>query len=136
MSDNRTLEFLKGVLIGGVLGAVAALLYAPKSGRETREELGHKMDDLYSKAREEYEASLERAKRSYDSTISRLKDLENTAKVRAQEVEELVEDVLDKSKDRVEHSRSRLKSAVDAAKNAFREEKENKNDAGEDTSGS
>ena len=34
--------------------------YAPESGRETREELGGRMDDVYAKAREEYEASLER----------------------------------------------------------------------------
>ncbi|MCB0301708.1 MAG: YtxH domain-containing protein, partial [Calditrichaeota bacterium] len=37
MSDSRALEFIKGLLIGGAVGAVAALLYAPKSGRETRE---------------------------------------------------------------------------------------------------
>jgi hypothetical protein len=29
MSDNRTIEFLKGLVLGGVVGAVVALLYAP-----------------------------------------------------------------------------------------------------------
>ena len=132
MSDNRTLEFVKGVLIGGAIGAIAALLYAPKSGRETREELGGRVDDLYSKAREEYEVSLERAKRSYDSTISRLKELEDSAMIKAKEMEEVVGEVIVDGKDRVDHSRSRLKSAMDAAKNAFREEKEKGEDAGEE----
>ncbi len=123
MSDNRTLEFVKGVLIGGALGAIAALLYAPKSGRETREDLSGRMEDMYSKAREEYDTSLERARKSYDNTISRLKELENSAKVKAEEVEEIVGDVVEKGKERVDHSRGRLKDALDAAKNAFKEEK-------------
>ncbi len=132
MSDNRTLEFVKGVLIGGALGAVAALLYAPKSGRETREELSGRMDDMYAKAREEYDSSLERARKSYENTISRLKELENSAKVKAEEVEEIVGDVVEKGKEQVEHSRGRLKDALDAAKNAFKEEK-NKNSDGDGT---
>ena len=134
MSDSRALEFIKGLLIGGAVGAVAALLYAPKSGRETREELGGRMDDVYAKAREEYEASLERARRSYDSTISRIKDLENTAKAKAEEMEEVVGDVIDQGKDRVENSRGRLKDALDAARNAFREDKEQSTDSDEDKS--
>ena len=31
--------FLKGLLLGGTIGAVLALLYAPKSGREMREDI-------------------------------------------------------------------------------------------------
>ncbi|MCB0262075.1 MAG: YtxH domain-containing protein [Calditrichia bacterium] len=134
MSDSRALEFIKGLLIGGAVGAVAALLYAPKSGRETREELGGRMDDVYAKAREEYEASLERARRSYDSTISRIKDLENTAKAKAEEMEEVVGDVIDQGKDRVENSRGRLKDALDAARNAFREDKEQSTDSDDEKS--
>ena len=94
MSDNRTLEFIKGLIVGGAIGAIAAILYAPKSGRETRQELAGKVDDIYSKAREEYEASLEHAKRTYES------------------------------KEHVGESKNRLKTALDAAKNAFKEEKE------------
>ena len=134
MSDSRALEFIKGLLIGSAVGPVAALLYAPKSGRETREELGGRMDDVYAKAREEYEASLERARRSYDSTISRIKDLENTAKAKAEEMEEVVGDVIDQGKDRVENSRGRLKDALDAARNAFREDKEQSTDSDDEKS--
>ncbi|MCB0292558.1 MAG: YtxH domain-containing protein, partial [Calditrichaeota bacterium] len=51
MSDNRGLDFLKGFLVGGAMGAIIALLYAPKSGRETREDLGGKVGDMYEKAK-------------------------------------------------------------------------------------
>ena len=35
-----------GLIIGGVIGAAVALLYAPKSGKETREELLAQLDDV------------------------------------------------------------------------------------------
>ncbi|MGH2119773.1 YtxH domain-containing protein, partial [Aerococcus sp. L_32] len=38
MSRN-TGSFLLGAIIGGTAGAVAALLFAPKSGREFRDDL-------------------------------------------------------------------------------------------------
>lgn len=48
MSENR--GFLKGLLAGGLIGAALALLYAPKSGRETREDLKRKSRELYDDA--------------------------------------------------------------------------------------
>ena len=38
--------FLAGVGVGALIGAAAGLLLAPKAGTETREELGHKLDDI------------------------------------------------------------------------------------------
>lgn len=48
MSENR--GFLKGLLAGGLIGAAFALLYAPKTGRETREDLKRKSRELYDEA--------------------------------------------------------------------------------------
>ncbi len=123
MSDHRTLDFLKGLFIGGAVGAIVALLYAPKSGKETREEIGRKVDDLYDRAREEYEESMTKARRAYDSAITRLKDLEVDARKKAEEVEDIVDDIIEKGKTTVEGSKGRLKDALDAAKSAFKEEK-------------
>ena len=47
-------DFLKGFLLGGLIGSVIALLYAPKSGKETREEISQKAEELAHKAKEEY----------------------------------------------------------------------------------
>lgn len=38
--------FLAGVGVGALIGAAAGLLLAPKPGSETREDLGHKIDEL------------------------------------------------------------------------------------------
>lgn len=124
MSDRSTLEFLKGIIVGGAIGAIVGILYAPKSGKETREELSGKMDDLYTRAQEEYEQSLEKARNTYENAISRLKTLEENAKKKVGEVEELVEDVVEQGKTTVDNNRGRLKKALNAAKDAYKEEKE------------
>lgn len=50
MSDrddqNMLLNVLAGIGIGAIIGAVAGILLAPKPGRETREELGARFNDL------------------------------------------------------------------------------------------
>jgi len=48
--ENEGMGFYKGVLIGGVIGAVVSLLFAPKSGRELRSDIGRKSKELYDDA--------------------------------------------------------------------------------------
>ena len=55
MSDRGD-GFFKGFVIGGIIGAVAGILLAPKSGRETREDLGEEagedlMEEVYQRHR-------------------------------------------------------------------------------------
>jgi gas vesicle protein len=86
MSDKST-EFFKGLLIGGMAGAILGILYAPKSGRETREEIVHKTEDLLSKAKEDYEKALEVSKKTYESALKRLRDRELLAKEKVERME-------------------------------------------------
>ncbi len=41
--------FLLGALVGGAVGAITALLFAPKPGRELRDELSYRSKDLFEK---------------------------------------------------------------------------------------
>ena len=59
--------FLSGLLIGGLLGAGIALLLAPKSGQETRDELMGHSAELLARASE----LAERARESADELVSR-----------------------------------------------------------------
>jgi gas vesicle protein len=42
---NALMYLLAGFGLGALLGAVAGILFAPKSGSETRKELGGKLDE-------------------------------------------------------------------------------------------
>jgi len=60
-------NFLKGLIIGGLIGAVAALLLAPKSGKETRADICNKTEELLKVAREEYDKGLEKTSEVFET---------------------------------------------------------------------
>jgi gas vesicle protein len=49
-SGNYVKGFFTGVILGGFVGAITALLLAPKSGIELRRDLAEKSSELYDKA--------------------------------------------------------------------------------------
>ena len=62
MSENRNCSLLSGLLIGGLVGVIAGLFYAPRSGRETREDLSGKAKDMACRLQGEYDGALEKGK--------------------------------------------------------------------------
>jgi gas vesicle protein len=44
-------DCIKGLLVGGLIGAVLGILYAPRSGRETREDILNSTEELLEKAK-------------------------------------------------------------------------------------
>ena len=122
MSD-RAGDFLKPKFIGGLVGAVIGILYAPKSGKETREEIGKKAEELLAKAKEEYEQALEKSRKTYETAVSRLKKIEEVAREKVGELETKAGEMVDKGKVSLEDNKSRLKKAIDAGVEAFKEEK-------------
>ncbi|MEI7639467.1 MAG: YtxH domain-containing protein [Syntrophus sp. (in: bacteria)] len=122
MSD-RVGDFLKGLVIGGLAGAVIGILYAPKSGKETREEIGKKAEELLAKAKEEYEQALENSRKTYETAVSRLKKIEEAAREKVGDLESRAGEMVEKGKVSLEDNKSRLKKAIDAGVEAFKEEK-------------
>lgn len=59
-------KFTVGALIGIVAGVIGGILTAPKSGRDTRDELKHKAVDLEHKAEGYVERSERAAKGALD----------------------------------------------------------------------
>jgi len=114
---------LKGVLIGGVIGAVMGILYAPKSGRETREDISRKAEELVAKAKEEYEQALEKSRKTYETAVSRLKKIEEAAREKVGELEAKAGTMVEKGKESLEDNKGRLKRAIDAGVEAYKEEK-------------
>jgi gas vesicle protein len=44
-----TNDLIKGLVVGALAGLVLGILYAPKSGRETREDIIKSTEELYNK---------------------------------------------------------------------------------------
>ncbi len=105
MSDDNSASKMAYFLAGMGLGAVVALLFAPRSGKETREFISHKAEEG-----REYLTHKAEEGREFVSTRSR--------ELRAQ-----AEQVVDKAKDVVSKQKEQLSAALEAGKHAYQEEK-------------
>jgi gas vesicle protein len=106
MSDDDrssgTAGILLSFLMGALSGAALAILYAPRSGRETREMLGDKLRETAERSRRVGEETLEKGRAMAEDASA----------------------YVDRQRDALETRRDRLAAAVEAGRQAYRDEKE------------
>jgi len=61
MSEKDNHNTFLAFILGGVIGAILGILFAPRSGKETREKLGILFEDLSEKAENILEEGKEKA---------------------------------------------------------------------------
>jgi len=114
MSDRDEFgAFLVGFIVGGLSGAVVALLFAPQTGEETRAIIKDKSIELRDRAQQTAEEALARAEAAAQEARARADELARQLKERGQEV---YSDVRDRSMAAVDDVRERGKSAVEAVR--------------------
>jgi len=86
MSENNK-DLLVGLFIGGLIGAAMGVLFAPKSGKETREDIVNKANELFDKAKAEYEKGVERSKAAYEAAVKKVKGMGKSLEEKAEEGE-------------------------------------------------
>ena len=118
--SNQIEGFIKGIIVGGVMGAVIGILYAPQSGRKTREDINRKTEELLTKAKKEYEATLKKSNKAYESAVKELKHLESSTKEKVREMEGKVDELTELGKEAFHDTKGHLTKAVTAAVHAFR----------------
>jgi gas vesicle protein len=107
MSDRDEFgAFLVGFIVGGLSGAVVALLFAPQSGDETRALIRDKSIELRDKAQISAEEAIARAEAAAADARARADDLARQLRERGQVV---VDDVRERGKGAMEAVRSKVK---------------------------
>ena len=124
MSDNSTRNMLVGFLSGAVVGGVIALLYAPKPGKELRGDIRRKGGELA----EDIEGYLQEAQDKARTIINEGKEkssaLISDAKRKADTLLEDAEHILTDARARVSQEGGKIKSAVKAGVDAYKEERD------------
>ncbi len=78
--------FFLGVLFGGLAGAVAALLFAPQSGEETRAVIRDKAIELKEKASETLGETLTQAEKTANEAVKKAEIALKTAQTKTSQV--------------------------------------------------
>ena len=114
--DANTTTKLTYLLIGGGIGAVIALLFAPKSGTELREDIADATRKGIEKSKETAAQLQERAGEYYEVGRERATEMYQTAQEKAGEFSE-------KAKSAAARTANPFTAAVDAGKEAYVAEK-------------
>jgi gas vesicle protein len=104
-NDDRsggTAGVVLSFMVGALSGAALAILFAPRSGRETREMLGEKLRETTERGRNVGEQALQKGREAAEDAAR----------------------YMDRQRDALERRRERLASAVEAGRQAYRDEKE------------
>jgi gas vesicle protein len=72
-------ELFKGFVIGGVLGALAGIFFAPKSGKELRSDLKERGSEVLKDAKEIYADASTKAKEIIEEATHQAKELRKEA---------------------------------------------------------
>ena len=105
---NNPLRLLLGLLAGGLAGVVTMLLFAPQSGKQTRDQIGQKTIELRDQTNKKIEKAVAQVRSKTDKLTSEVQD-------KAEELKQLGQDKLVEQLDRVSAALDTGKTAVEAA---------------------
>ena len=77
--EETKFNFFKGLLIGGALGALAGILFAPKSGKELRSDIKEKGNKILKDGKDIYADASTKAKEIIGEVKHQAKDLKKEA---------------------------------------------------------
>lgn len=133
---NSNLRNLSYLLIGGGIGATIALLFAPKSGSEMREDISfaanngvQKTKETVSKLRENannyYESARENAANYYETAKGKANDIYNTVAIKAEELADKSKQLPEVAESFVEEKIEQIDSAVQTQEKEFKKKANN-----------
>lgn len=103
--NNNVVSFIKGVALGAAVGAAIGVLFAPKSGKETRQDIS----DAASKAKEKVEASLKK-------TYSDLGELADKASIKASELKGKAKTELEKLSEQARNAQAKVRETISSVR--------------------
>lgn len=104
-------------LIGAGIGAITALLFAPKSGEELRSDIADATKKGLDYARDTGRDLGERAGDYYHERVEQVADLSSRSR-------EAVTDLTDRGRDLLTRQKSQFAAAIEAGKQGYREAKQ------------
>ena len=123
--DGLAKGLLIGFIAGSALGAIVALLYAPKTGKEMRADIKEKANDIRDDVADKLKFARKKASEIINDGKRRSDDIITEAKERAGSILTDADKMLSDAKERAGEEAGKVKTAFRAGVDAYKSEKEN-----------
>ena len=127
--DNNSGDKFIYLLIGAGMGAIAALLFAPKAGSELRAELADASRRSVDQARDQARQVGERASEYYQNSTEYAADMAARSKETLTDLgersKETLNDLTERSKEVINRQKASVAAAIEAGKQGYKEAKLN-----------
>ena len=114
MENRKSQKVAAAFLFGAVVGGVMALLYAPKSGKETRNDISDEINNYMKKASDAKNNIIEKAKKFSNDMV------DQTEKVYS-DIRSFKEGKYSGTAEKIESEISRLRRAIKAAVDSYKD---------------
>lgn len=111
----NTKDFVIGTLVGGIVGAAVALLYAPKSGRELRDNLNQGATDVRGRASDWKSVAYEKSSDWKDKAYVKGSEFKTKAVDSSKELSQKTQDLTKTLQSKIQERRNREDEALEAA---------------------
>jgi gas vesicle protein len=119
-------QFIKGLVFGGLIGSIVALLYAPKSGKEMREAIKQGSREFVHDAETKVDSVQNKIDQLLADTKNQMEELLKEAASAVDELKSYAGKKYDESKTAFAKEKTRIKSAIDNGASAYKDEKNKK----------
>jgi len=126
MSENGSDRdsFLKGLLIGGAVGAIVALLFAPKSGKEFRADIKRKSEEAVEGSKRVYGEARDKAQQIISEAVDKAQELREEASRQLANARAKAESLLTTAEEKAVGLSDSARGVVDSAKNDLSKKKD------------
>lgn len=121
--NNSTKSFIMGFLTGSFVGAIIALLYAPKAGKELRSDIKQKASNLKVDAEEYLKIAKQKAIEIVNEGKKQSELLIIDARKKAEDILGDAEKLVSQVRDKTVEEGKKIKDAVQAGVDTYKKER-------------
>lgn len=111
--DNSFEFFLVGFIAGCVSSAIVSILYAPKSGEETRKMIREKSEDFVNSANQSIDRVYKQAEIATNNAVDKFNEFAEIAREQSDAITQRGKKILNLTQDKIKAGAEEIESGID-----------------------